>query len=64
MFKSPNLSMGCVILRVSSRNHTGHLCTSNRHLSEFLDVLEPPLQIPHPNHFKIIKLDIPIVSYK
>ena len=56
--------MGCVILGVSSRNYTGHLCTSNRHLSEFLDVLEPPLQIPHPNYFKIIKLDIPIVSYK
>ena len=31
-------------------------------LSEFLDVLEPPLQIPAPNKFKIIQLDIPIVK--
>ena len=32
-------------------------------LSEFLDVLEPPLQIPKPNKFKIIHMDIPIVRY-
>ncbi len=31
-------------------------------LSEFLDVLEPPLQIPRPNKFKIIQLDVPIVQ--
>ena len=31
-----------------------------KHLSEFLDVLEPPLQIPAPNHYKIIQLDVPI----
>ncbi len=32
-------------------------------LSEFLDVLEQPLQIPKPNKFKIIHMDIPIVRY-
>ncbi len=32
-------------------------------LSEFLDVLDPPLQIPKPNKFKIIHMDIPIVRY-
>jgi hypothetical protein len=32
-----------------------------KNLSEFLDVLEPPLQIPRPNKFKIIHMDIPIV---
>ena len=32
-------------------------------LSEFLDVLEPPLQIPRPNKFKIIHMDIPIVKW-
>lgn len=32
-------------------------------LSEFLDVLEPPLQISKPNKFKIIHMDIPIVRY-
>ncbi len=32
-------------------------------LSEYLDVLEPPLQIPKPNKFKIIHMDIPIVRY-
>ena len=34
-----------------------------RHLSEFLDVLEAPLQIAKPNKFKIIHMDIPIVRY-
>lgn len=34
-----------------------------KNLSEFLDVLEPPLQIPKPNKFKIIHMDIPIVRY-
>ena len=29
-------------------------------LSDFLDVLEPPLQIHKPNKFKIISMDIPI----
>lgn len=33
------------------------------HLSEFMDVLEPPLQIPKPNKYKIIHLDIPIVTF-
>ena len=32
-------------------------------LSEFLDVLEAPLQIPRPNKFKIIHMDIPIVRW-
>jgi hypothetical protein len=32
-------------------------------LSEFLDTLEPPLQIKKPNKFKIIHMDIPIVRY-
>jgi hypothetical protein len=32
-------------------------------LSEFVDVLEPPLQISKPNKFKIIHMDIPIVRY-
>ncbi|QQP35113.1 Sodium channel protein, partial [Caligus rogercresseyi] len=32
-------------------------------LSEFLDVLESPLQIPKPNKFKIIHMDIPIVRF-
>ena len=32
-------------------------------LTEFLDVLEPPLQIAKPNKFKIIHMDIPIVRY-
>ena len=32
-------------------------------LAEFVDVLEPPLQIPKPNKFKIIHMDIPIVQY-
>ena len=36
---------------------------SYKNLSEFLDVLEPPLQIPKPNKFKIIHMDIPIVRY-
>ena len=29
-------------------------------LSDFLDVLEPPLQIHKPNKYKIISMDIPI----
>jgi len=29
-------------------------------LSEFLDVLEPPLQIHKPNKYKIVSMDIPI----
>ena len=32
-------------------------------ISEFIDVLEPPLQIPRPNKFKIIHMDIPIVRW-
>ena len=32
-------------------------------LTEFLDVLEPPLQISIPNKFKIVHMDIPIVQY-
>ncbi len=32
-------------------------------LSEFLDVLEAPLQIPRPNKFKIINVDVPIVQF-
>lgn len=35
-----------------------------KHLSEFLEVLEPPLQIAAPNHYKIIQMDVPIVRYK
>ena len=34
-----------------------------KNLPEFLDVLEPPLQIPKPNKFKIIHMDIPIVRW-
>ena len=34
-----------------------------KNLSEFVDVLEPPLQIPKPNKFKIIHMDIPIVRW-
>ena len=33
------------------------------HLSEFLDVLEPPLQIAMPNKYKIISMDVPIVTF-
>ena len=33
------------------------------HLSEFIDVLEPPLQIPAPNKYKINHMDIPIVRF-
>ena len=33
------------------------------HLSEFLDVLEPPLQIRAPNKYKIISMDVPIVTF-
>ena len=32
-------------------------------VSEFVDILEPPLQIPRPNKFKIIHMDIPIVRW-
>ena len=32
-------------------------------LAEFVDVLEPPLQISKPNKFKIIHMDIPIVRW-
>ena len=31
-------------------------------LSDFLDVLEPPLQIHKPNKYKIISMDIPICT--
>lgn len=34
-----------------------------KNLSEFVDVLEPPLQISKPNKFKIIHMDIPIVRW-
>ena len=34
-----------------------------KNISEFLDVLEPPLQIAQPNKFKIIHMDIPIVRF-
>uniref|UniRef100_A0A6A7FX17 Sodium channel protein n=2 Tax=Hirondellea gigas TaxID=1518452 RepID=A0A6A7FX17_9CRUS len=30
------------------------------HLSDFLDLLEPPLQIHRPNKYKIVSMDIPI----
>lgn len=33
------------------------------HLSDFMDCLEPPLQIPKPNKYKIIHVDIPIIRY-
>ena len=36
---------------------------SYKNLLEFVDVLEPPLQICKPNKFKIIHMDIPIVRY-
>ena len=36
---------------------------SYKNLAEFLDVLEAPLQIPKPNKFKIIHMDIPIVRW-
>jgi hypothetical protein len=32
-------------------------------LTEFLDVLEKPLQISKPNKYKIIQLDVPIVKF-
>ena len=34
-----------------------------KNLTEFLDVLEPPLQIAKPNKFKIVHMDIPICRY-
>ena len=37
---------------------TQYLCYNQ--LSDFLDVLEPPLQIHKPNKYKIISMDIPI----
>ena len=36
---------------------------SYKNLLEFVDVLEPPLQICKPNKFKIIHMDIPIVRW-
>ena len=36
---------------------------SYEHLSEFMDILEPPLQIAAPNKYKIIHMDIPIVRF-
>ena len=36
---------------------------SYKNLLEFVDVLEPPLQISKPNKFKIIHMDIPIVRW-
>ena len=33
------------------------------HLAEFLDVLEPPLQLAKPNKYKMISLNIPIVKF-
>ena len=32
-------------------------------VGELLDCLEPPLQIPRPNKFKIVHMDIPIVRF-
>ena len=32
-------------------------------VSEFVDVLEPPLQIPRPNKFKLVHMDIPIMRW-
>ena len=32
-------------------------------LSEFVDVLEPPLQVPKPNKFRLVHMDIPIVRW-
>ena len=32
-------------------------------MAEFLEVLEPPLQIAKPNKYKLIVLDVPIVKY-
>ena len=32
-------------------------------ISEFVDVLDPPLQIPKPNKYKLIHLDIPIARW-
>ena len=40
---------------------TQYISYSN--LSEFLDVLEPPLQIKKPNKFRIIQMEIPIVQF-
>merc|ERR1719188_518500 len=39
---------------------TQYLCYNQ--LSDFLDVLEPPLQIHKPNKYKIISMDIPICA--
>lgn len=33
---------------------------SLRHLADFVDYLEEPLRLPKPNHFLLVKLDIPI----
>ena len=32
-------------------------------LSEFVDVLEPPLQLPRPNKFKLVNMNIPIAKW-
>ena len=32
-------------------------------LSEFVDVLEPPFQVPKPNKFRLVHMDIPIVRW-
>ena len=36
---------------------------SFENLSEFLDCLEQPLSVPKPNKYKIIKMDIPIITF-
>ena len=36
---------------------------SYHQLSEFLECLEPPLQVAKPNKYKIIKMDIPIIKF-
>ena len=36
---------------------------SYHQLSEFLECLEPPLQVGKPNKYKIIKMDIPIIKF-
>jgi len=41
----------------------GTMYIDYKNLSEFLDVLDPPLQVPRPNKFKIIHMDIPIVRW-
>ena len=36
---------------------------SYHQISEFLDVLEQPLQVAKPNKYKVIKMDIPIIKF-